>query len=58
VAGSVVFGASSVGSTVRPVTGDPVSALLGDGGTFVGAIHFLVGAALLVPEARNTPEQR
>jgi len=51
--GSVAFGVSAVGAFTLPSTDDVVSFRLDNGGTFVGAICFLVAAVLLVPEARR-----
>ena len=47
--GSIAFGVSAVASYVKP-NGDLVSLALTNLGTFVGAICFLVGAVLLLPE--------
>ncbi len=47
--GSVAFGVSAVASYVKP-NGQLVSLALTNLGTFVGAICFLVGAVLLLPE--------
>lgn len=52
--GSVAFGVSAVASYVRP-NGQLVSIALTNLGTFVGAVCFLVGAILLLPE-RTTRE--
>jgi hypothetical protein len=49
LAGSVAFGASAVASYVKP-NGQLVSLALTNLGTFVGAVFFLVGAILLLPE--------
>ena len=49
LAGSIAFGASAIASYVRP-NGQLVSLGLTNLGTFVGAICFLVGALLLLPE--------
>ena len=53
--GSVAFGVSAVASYILPTTGEPASVLLTNLGTFVGAICFFVGAALLLPE-RTHPD--
>jgi len=53
--GSIAFGVSAVASFVRPATGDYVSLFLTNLGTFVGAICFLAGAVLLMPE-RTHPD--
>jgi YrhK-like protein len=49
--GSIAFGASAVASLVEPSSGEPVSARIANAGTSVGAVCFLVGALLLMPEA-------
>ncbi len=51
LAGSIFFGLSAIGAYVVPSTGDLLSAALANGGTFLGALGFLAGAALLLPEA-------
>jgi hypothetical protein len=48
--GSIAFGASAVASYVVPATDQPRNAALMNLGTFVGAIAFLIGAVLLLPE--------
>ena len=53
--GSVAFGVSAIASFVLPTTGEPASVWLTNLGTFVGAICFLVGAVLLLPE-RTHPD--
>ena len=53
--GSIAFGVSAIASFVLPTTGDPVSVMWTNLGTFVGAICFFVGAALLLPE-RTHPD--
>ena len=62
--GSVAFGVSAIASYVKP-NGDLVSLALTNLGTFVGAICFLIGAVLLLPErtlanpsAEPQPDQR
>ncbi len=49
LAGSVAFGVSAIASYVKP-NGQLVSLALTNLGTFVGAVFFLVGALLLLPE--------
>jgi hypothetical protein len=51
LAGSIFFGLSAIGAILVPSTGELLSAALANGGTFLGAIGFLVGAALLLPES-------
>ncbi len=48
--GSIAFGLSAVGAKVIVSTGDLRDAQLANAGTWVGALCFLVGALLLVPE--------
>jgi YrhK-like protein len=50
LAGSIAFGASAVASHVVPATDQPRNVTLMNLGTFVGALCFLVGAVLLLPE--------
>ncbi len=49
--GSVFFGISAIGAYVYPDTGDVTNLRWDNGGTFFGAVCFLVAALLLVPEA-------
>jgi hypothetical protein len=59
LAGSIFFGLSAIGAYVVPSTGELLNAALANGGTFLGAIGFLIGAALLIPEAsRDVPAGR
>ena len=51
--GSIFFGISAVAGWVQPSTGDLLDAALDTSGTFWGAICFLIGAALMLPEARQ-----
>lgn len=53
LAGSIAFAVSAIGAFSLPSTADVVSLRLDNGGTFVGALCFLVAALLLVPEARS-----
>ncbi len=48
--GSVFFGISAVGAYVRP-SGDLVNAVWANGGTFLGAVCFLVASLLMLREA-------
>jgi hypothetical protein len=48
--GSVAFGASAVASYVVSASDQPRNVTLMNLGTFVGALAFLVGAVLLLPE--------
>jgi hypothetical protein len=47
--GSIAFGFSAVASYVLPTTNELISSAWSIGGTFVGAICFLLGAALMLP---------
>jgi hypothetical protein len=49
--GSVCFGLSAIGAYVVPSTGEALNAALANSGTFLGAVGFLIGAALLLAEA-------
>jgi peptidoglycan/LPS O-acetylase OafA/YrhL len=48
--GSVAFGVSAVAGYISPSTGQIHNAELTNLGTFVGALCFLAGALLLMPE--------
>ncbi|MGO8870905.1 MAG: hypothetical protein ACLQPH_05785 [Acidimicrobiales bacterium] len=48
--GSIAFGCSAVAGYIVPSTGQIWNAELSNLGTFVGAVCFLVGAVLLLPE--------
>jgi hypothetical protein len=50
LAGSIAFGASAVASHVVPASDQPRNVALMNLGTFVGALCFLIGAVLLLPE--------
>lgn len=51
--GSIFFGISAIAGWIVPSSGDLLDAALDTSGTFWGAICFLIGAALLLPEARQ-----
>lgn len=51
LAGSIAFGVSAVAAFVRPSTGAALNDALANGGTAAGALCFLVGALLLLPQA-------
>lgn len=53
--GSIAFGISAITAFVLPLTGQPISSTLVNLGTFIGAICFLMGAILLLPE-RTHPD--
>ena len=48
--GSIAFQLSAIAAFIRPATGELLNVPLANLGTFVGAIGFLVGAVLLIPE--------
>jgi YrhK-like protein len=48
--GSIAFQVSALAAFIRPATGELLSVPVANLGTFVGAIGFLLGAALLIPE--------
>jgi hypothetical protein len=51
--GSLAFGVSAVAAHLVPVSDQPRNVALMNLGTFVGAICFLIGAALLLPQRTN-----
>jgi len=53
LAGSILFGLSAVGARIVLSTGAERNASLVNFGTFWGAVGFLIGALLLIPEARR-----
>lgn len=53
--GSVFFGISALGAYVIPKTDDYLNAVWANAGTFLGAVCFLTGALLLLPESAADP---
>ena len=53
MAGSVAFMASALASFLVPWTGNALNERLADTGTFVGAVGFFLGAALMLPAWRE-----
>ena len=51
--GSVFFGISAIGAYVNQDTGHVTNLRWDNGGTILGALCFLVGALMLIPEART-----
>ena len=49
--GSIAFGVSAAASLIVPSTDEPVSAAIANAGTAAGAVCFLIGAMLLLPES-------
>ena len=58
LAGSIAFAASAVASFVVPAEDQPRNATVMNLGTFVGALCFLAGAALLLPERTDDRPMR
>jgi hypothetical protein len=56
--GSLAFGVSAVAAYINPVTGEVKNMDWAAWGTFVGAVCFLVGALLLLPERTEPPQVR
>jgi hypothetical protein len=55
--GCVAFAISALAAYVVPATGDPVDAAVANATTALGALAFLVGAVLLLPEAARSPAE-
>jgi hypothetical protein len=53
--GSIAFGVAAITSLVEPSTSEPVSAVIANAGTTLGALCFLAGALMLIPGARAKP---
>ncbi len=53
--GSIAFGAAALASLIQPSTNEPVSAAIANGATALGALGFLIGALLLLPDASPQP---
>ncbi len=51
--GSVFFGISAIGAYSNPHTDEVTNLRWDNGGTFLGALCFLIAAVLLIPEARS-----
>ena len=51
--GSVFFGISAIGAYVNPDTDEVTNLRWDNGGTFLGALCFLIAAVMLIPEARS-----
>ena len=56
--GSIAFGVSALGAQIVGTTGSLRNAQLANLGTFVGAICFLAGAVLLIPDEAEPGAQR
>ncbi len=54
--GSVAFAISAIGAFVVPSTGELLSLPLANAFTFIGAVLFFAGAALLIPAMRPEPK--
>jgi hypothetical protein len=55
MAGSVAFGFSAIAAFVVPTTGELANIAVVNAGTFIGALCFLVGAVMLIPDMRPEP---
>ena len=53
--GSIAFAISAIGAFIVPSTGELLSLPLVNIFTFIGAVLFFVGAALLIPAMRPEP---
>jgi hypothetical protein len=53
--GSVFFGISAIGAYVIPQTDELLNEVAANAGTFLGAVCFLIGALLLLPESAQEP---
>lgn len=51
--GSLAFMVSAIGAYIAPTSTDPLNLTWSDGGTFIGAVCFFLGAALLFPAWRS-----
>jgi hypothetical protein len=56
VAGSIAFGVSAVAAYIVPDTGEVWNTAAAGAGTFVGALCFLAGGLLLLPERTAPPD--
>jgi hypothetical protein len=54
--GSIAFGISAVGAFIVPLTGELLSLPIANLFTFIGAVLFFAGAALLIPDMAPEPE--
>jgi hypothetical protein len=53
--GSIAFGVSAIAGYIAPSTGQIKNAEVSNLGTFIGALCFLAGAVLLLPERTESP---
>ena len=53
LAGSIAFIVSAFAAFVRPATGELANVPISNLGTFIGAVCFFLGAALLIPELHD-----
>lgn len=54
--GSVAFGFAAIAAFVVPTTGELANLAVVNMGTFIGAVLFFIGAALLIPDMSPEPE--
>ena len=55
--GPIAFGISAIGAFVVPETGELNNATVANSFTFIGAVMFFIGAALLIPAMTMTPKR-
>ena len=53
LAGCVLFGLSTIASYVVPATGDVLALAAANVATSLGALCFLIGAVMLLPDSRD-----
>ena len=56
--GSILFMASALASFVLPSSGDVIGTRIAVAGTLLGALCFLIGAALMVPAWKRSVQSR
>jgi len=56
MAGSIAFGISAIAAFIDPVSGELLNVAAANAFTFLGAVFFFVGAAMLLPDMARTSE--
>jgi hypothetical protein len=56
MAGSIAFGISAIAAFIDPVDGELLNVAAANAFTFLGAVFFFVGAAMLLPDMARTSE--
>ena len=54
--GSIAFGISAIAAWIDPVDGELLNVAAANAFTFLGAVLFFVGAAMLLPDLGRTAE--